>query len=256
MRVNIAVAPDWVLAKYAKVLEDKLDYVRVTNDIDYEADINYYLSYALFNYKHRRDICFFTHFEPNDNLLIQKWQYAAKHTDVAVTMNELNMGLLQKAGVKDIRLIVPGVDTSFFKPEYVIGIVGRFYENGRKGEEALPIVLRKLEGVQFLISNGGVNDMREFYRKIDLLLILSHYEGGPITALEAMAMNVPVLASRVGFMENLKQFSYDKIDEAVELIKRLRAEKLQKWGFIDKNFNIKSWVEKHHRLFTEGGEIR
>jgi glycosyltransferase involved in cell wall biosynthesis len=48
--------------------------------------------------------------------------------------------------------------------------------------------------VRFL---GFVGDMPELYQSLDLLLLTSHFEGTPLTVLEAMAMGVPVVASQV-----------------------------------------------------------
>jgi len=44
---------------------------------------------------------------------------------------------------------------------------------------------------------GHVADMREIYASADALLLTSRYEGTPLTLLEAMAMRVPVIASRL-----------------------------------------------------------
>jgi glycosyltransferase involved in cell wall biosynthesis len=48
--------------------------------------------------------------------------------------------------------------------------------------------------VRFL---GFVKEMPLLYQGLDLLLLTSHFEGTPLTVLEAMAMGVPVVASRV-----------------------------------------------------------
>lgn len=45
------------------------------------------------------------------------------------------------------------------------------------------------------------NEIHEFYKKIKFFLVTSTFEGGPTTALEAMASGVPVLSYRVGAME-------------------------------------------------------
>jgi glycosyltransferase involved in cell wall biosynthesis len=62
---------------------------------------------------------------------------------------------------------------------------------------ALVEISRKLgiaSRVRFL---GFVKDMPEFYQGIDLLLLTSHFEGTPLTVLEAMAMGNPVVVSQV-----------------------------------------------------------
>jgi glycosyltransferase involved in cell wall biosynthesis len=48
--------------------------------------------------------------------------------------------------------------------------------------------------VRFL---GFIKEMAELYQNLDLLLLTSHFEGTPLTVLEALAMGVPVVASEV-----------------------------------------------------------
>jgi glycosyltransferase involved in cell wall biosynthesis len=54
--------------------------------------------------------------------------------------------------------------------------------------------------VRFL---GFVKEMQELYQGLDLLLLTSHFEGTPLTVLEAMAMGTPVVASRVDGVEEV-----------------------------------------------------
>jgi glycosyltransferase involved in cell wall biosynthesis len=54
--------------------------------------------------------------------------------------------------------------------------------------------------VRFL---GFVKEMPELYQALDLLLLTSHFEGTPLTVLEAMAMGVPVVASQVDGVEEV-----------------------------------------------------
>lgn len=51
------------------------------------------------------------------------------------------------------------------------------------------------DGVRFA---GVVSDLRELYRKSDILLLASDYEGTPNVVLEAMSAGLPVVATRVG----------------------------------------------------------
>jgi glycosyltransferase involved in cell wall biosynthesis len=56
---------------------------------------------------------------------------------------------------------------------------------------------------------GYVSDMRELYAGVDLLLMTSLSEGTPLTVLEAMAMGVPVVATRVDGMAEVLEDAVD-----------------------------------------------
>jgi len=56
---------------------------------------------------------------------------------------------------------------------------------------------------------GYVRDMAAFYPALDLLLMTSHTEGTPLTILEAMAMGVPLVATRVDGMAEVLE---DEVD--------------------------------------------
>ena len=49
------------------------------------------------------------------------------------------------------------------------------------------------------------------YQSLDLLLLTSHFEGTPLTVLEAMAMGVPVVASRVDGVQEVVEDGRDGI---------------------------------------------
>ena len=76
---------------------------------------------------------------------------------------------------------------------------------------ALEEMTRKLglgDRVRFL---GFVKEMEELYQGLDLLLLTSHFEGTPLTVLEAMAMGTPVVASRVDGVEEVIEDGKDGI---------------------------------------------
>jgi glycosyltransferase involved in cell wall biosynthesis len=50
---------------------------------------------------------------------------------------------------------------------------------------------------------GVVEDMRDFYKRIDILLAPSYTEGLPVAQLEANAMSLPVVATNVGGVRDL-----------------------------------------------------
>ena len=56
---------------------------------------------------------------------------------------------------------------------------------------------------------GYVSDMTKLYAGVDVLLMTSHAEGTPLTVLEAMAMGVPVVATRVDGMAEVLEDGVD-----------------------------------------------
>jgi glycosyltransferase involved in cell wall biosynthesis len=114
---------------------------------------------------------------------------------------------------------------------FVVGFVGNKTSNddhGRKGLDTLATVVREAHSaigtlhVCFL-GLGWDDEVRQFrsqgissnytgfipqsllpafYSSIDVHLVTSRIEGGPVTVLEAMACETPVLASRVGLVPN------------------------------------------------------
>lgn len=61
-------------------------------------------------------------------------------------------------------------------------------------------------GVESLVSFAGLQSQTEsFYRDADVFVLLSRYEGLPMSVLEAMAAGVPVVATNVGGMSEVVQ---------------------------------------------------
>ena len=110
------------------------------------------------------------------------------------------------------------------KKRIEIGVVGRLSpEKGHKIlVQAIKILIQGFPNIRILFAGEGIcekelrvdvelagleknfmfsgfqKDIKSFYRSIDFLIIPSLSEGLPLTLLEAMAMGVPIIASRVG----------------------------------------------------------
>jgi len=78
-------------------------------------------------------------------------------------------------------------------------------------QAALEEMSRKLGLAARLRFLGFVKEMPELYQALDLLVLTSHFEGTPLTVLEAMAMGVPVVAARVDGVEEVIEDGADGI---------------------------------------------
>src|ERR1035437_3073958 len=95
-------------------------------------------------------------------------------------------------------------------------------------EEALRKQARELAVAEFVDFVGYVPDKVDFYASIDVFLIASREEGGPITGVEAMASGLPIVSTPVGAMpERLKDevdglfFPVDSVEGLSSAIVRL-----------------------------------
>lgn len=149
-----------------------------------------------------------------------------------------------------------GIDMQRFQPETVfsksdkvcIGVVGRLYPDGRKGEDRLLEIAHKLSPSGYRFQFMGerweqvVAELRqrgfsvevaercseaeqpEIYRRMDCLLVCSRKEGGPLPVIEALASGVPVVSSDVGFVPELQEAlpfavkMYSQVDDAVSAL--------------------------------------
>lgn len=264
-KVCIIVKGDaWVLQRYAREIEKRLDYTWVSETPNPDVAINYYISYGYFLNKSKFDICFFTHFEPTLPYFVPWWERSAKLCDIAVSMSDRYAELLYEQGAKDVRVIVPGVDTAIFKPETVVGVVGRTYPNtGRKGEKMVAQLMEELppEVTFRFVGRGwpgkcrmrGYEQMPRFYSSLDVLLVASTYEGGPMPVPEALACGIPVIAPEVGFVPLFPHISYEvgDVKTAKEAILGVHEKKLELWRMIDKDYSWDVWARKHDELFKE-----
>jgi L-malate glycosyltransferase len=108
--------------------------------------------------------------------------------------------------------------------------------------------------VRFL---GFVKDMPELYQCLDLLLLTSHFEGTPLTVLEAMAMGVPVVASRVDGVTEVLEDGRDGLqvppgrrDLFVEAVCRVLADPVLRQGL------ARAGQEKARRQFSAEAMVR
>lgn len=99
---------------------------------------------------------------------------------------------------------------------------------------------------RFILA-GNQNDVPSYLNSMDIFLLLSNYEGLPVSILEAMSMGIPVIASNVGGVCEL-------IEDGVNgyLVSHNEDEIIQKLRFLIENENLrKSFGAKSRERFLE-----
>ena len=93
-----------------------------------------------------------------------------------------------------------GVDTEFFKRDFTVGYVGAKDSAEHKGLPIIKEVCYDL-GLTLKIASLPYEEMPEFYKGIDCLVLMSQSEGCNNPTLEALAMNKPVITTDVGIVD-------------------------------------------------------
>ncbi len=183
--------------------------------------------------------------------------------------------------VQPVYLTPNGVDTSFYTPgprfdtipepgTLVVGWAGSLTNQGtHRGyyDIIVPAVERtpgvRLETAAREIKWRGKEEMREFYRSLDVHLIASSTEGGPNPGLEAAACGVPLISTRVGNMPELIRdgvngFLVDRTVEAfADRLARLRDDVVLRRSMAGhilsdiQDWDWKKRVEPFRQMFRE-----
>lgn len=256
--VNIVTADrGWVLDRLAVEIEQRLPYVTV-GVTPGAAPVQYFLPYSA-----RREaspginVALFTHME-QDPAMRKCFIQACQQVDLAIYMSDFYRSTIQSNARRAVR-ITPGVDPNEFPLAPLrIGVAGRTYGSGRKGE-ALVAQLMDLPGVEWHFSGDGWpgpcvmypdHERHTFFHTIDYLLVPSLYEGGPMTALEALACGKPLIAPEVGFISELPHITYPTGDAVAvrRILTRLVEERAAR-SRVAQPYSWDAWAYQHHTQF-------
>jgi glycosyltransferase involved in cell wall biosynthesis len=115
-----------------------------------------------------------------------------------------------------VRILFAGRLTRQKRPDRFLRVVSRVVGNLRDGmvkgivagggpmQAELEALSRELGlGPKHLEIVGEQDDIRSLYRRADMLMLTSDWEGTPNVILEAMACGLPVVATRVGDVSNI-----------------------------------------------------
>jgi glycosyltransferase involved in cell wall biosynthesis len=129
-----------------------------------------------------------------------------KATQCCVCQNLGLLSQLETMGISNAVYIPNGVDEQLFNRKFVVGFVGAKDSSEHKG---LHLVRKACEELNIELKvahehNYSHEEMPEFYKQIDCLIIPSQSEGCHNPTMEALAMNKMVLSTDVGIVRELE----------------------------------------------------
>lgn len=256
----------WIMYRMAEEIAKRLKHTIINQDYR-DANVHYYINYG--HYRARPPsgvvVANFTHFD--HDLHRDGWIRAAKEVDHCVAISEEAAENIRRFGISQekITVIKVGADVSFY-PRMTIGIVGRVYPGGRKGESLVRALLEDSEimnGLQIISSNEGwgvpvwhLNDLSDFYRAIDYLLVPSLIEGGPVPFMEALACGTLAIAPPIGVIPEFPHIEYKTgdIESLKNVVKMCKEHYLERKRLISNhmaNYNWSTWALQHINLFSK-----
>lgn len=248
----------WILERLAREIADRLDYVTYSTQIDDTAAIQYYITYGA---RRRRvskiEAAFFAHLE-RDPATRERFFAVADDIECCVCMADLYAQMLRDHGARRVVTLAPGVDFDENQPKVKIGVVGRTYHTGRKGE-ALVQAVYDTPGIEWHFTGEGWpgparhvphGEMGRFYNEMDYILVPALYEGGPMCVPEALACGTPVIAPPVGWVPDFPHIEY-KTGDAEDLRRALREVVAERQAMrakvLDRSWD--AWARGHDELF-------
>ena len=189
----------------------------------------------------------------------------AKRRDIQISKNEKVIGVVgnlreQKNHanlIKAFKIIKQKVDN------IRLLIVGE----GPMGEQ-LRDLSRKLEIEPFVHFLGARLDIAELYKIMDVYCLSSHYEGLPLTILEAMSSKLPVVGTNVVGINDVIIHAQNgilvdpdnpmKLAEAIiySLENEPEARKLSENGhlYVQEHHQMTSWIKTYETLFSSASQ--
>lgn len=260
--------PGWIMHRKAQEISNNSNFLDVViNEECDDADIHYYINYGYFNKRPKNGVVIgnFTHYDKAG--LGEKFKSAAESMDYCIAVSELTKRELLNFGINEskISVVKVGADRTF-KPKLLLGVVGRVYPGGRKGEDLINKALKDSE-VMDVVELVATNDSwgvpilkcennQTFYRAIDYLLVPSLIEGGPVPFMEALASGTLSIAPHLGVVPEHTHIPYENgnYESLRTVLIRLADEHItNKYFFADemKGLDWENWGFEHEKIFTD-----
>lgn len=261
-RVHIVISDrDWILERLSTEITSRLSGISCDTQPDSRARLNYYMTYGCRGARvSELEAALFTHIEEDANAR-ERFRRTAQEVDLAIAMSNATTRILAEIGnTKRTLTISPGVNLERFAPRLRIGIVGRTYHTGRKGEALVNSVM-DVPDIDWVFTGDGwpnkgehvpEDDLPAFYRSLDYVLVPALNEGGPMCVLEALASGVPVIGSNVGWIPDFPHIPFDhgSQESLRAVLLRLREEKFALRRSVEET-TWERWATEHGRAFEE-----
>lgn len=161
---------------------------------------------------------------------------------------------------KKTYLAVQPTDTVRYTPKLRLGFVGRFAGqvdySKRKGKDLIDRVAQ-LPYVDLRCTLGKLpeEELPEFYRSLDYVLVPALVEGGPMCLTEGLACGVPVImpvSVGVGelFKDGIIDYECGNFDSLKAVLDGLYEKKLALARLVEK-YTWAYWVDQHKAIFRE-----
>lgn len=266
MKISITCEKEgWIYYRCAEELKNRLKKHQVfINEEIGDAHIYYYIDMHFFKIPSSAiDVGWFTHFSTSD---IEAWMRKAHELDFCIAQSEFSKNALISRGLSEekIAVIGPGPDASFV-PKVRLGLVGRQYLDGRKGEHLVTALVEDeevSEMVSIVAKHEGwgvpVNDLdyHDFYNSLDFLLIPATVEGGPMPFVEALACGKLAIAPPIGYVPHFEHIEYktgefDDLKRVIlEVCTPIYEERCERAKQV-KEYDWQRWATEHEKLFEK-----
>ncbi|MFQ6540249.1 MULTISPECIES: glycosyltransferase [Aphanothece] len=266
----------WILEKLAQAI--KSSSVSHASDMDIKLDIGgntvrhiaygeydliYYMTYGSYTQrKSRIQVGYFTHVEDalGHEMTRQRFFDVARDMDYAILHGERYLKRLRSEVDIKCSCLSPGIDHASFTPILRIGVCGRTYNTGRKGEDIVRDLIN-LDFVKFYFTGDGwpgqathlpTSMLPDFYRDMDYILVPSLYEAGPMCIPESLATGTSVICSDVGWANKFPVITFKNGDSQSlkNLLFRLHRKKLR-LSKSTHDLTWERWGNEHLAIFSQ-----
>lgn len=264
MKIRIVTEkPGWIMHRQAQEIQKHLADVRINEPFP-DADIVYYINYGYYKSRDAKALhvgCF-THYDPD--ALAEQFKRAAFELDHCIAISNFTANQLCDLGVprEKISVVVIGADTSF-RPKLTLGIVGRTYKGGRKGEDLVHSLLEDeelMEDLQIVSTGEGWGvplrelPLPQFYQSIDFLLVPARIEGGPVPFMEALACGTMSIAPPIGVIPDFPHIEYptgdlDGLKQRIRGVKEEFLSRKRELSRFMEDYTWENWALEHKKIF-------